>query len=872
MALTVLASLIFGQCSTPDMTREGWSTFRYDNSRSSYTQEIVTPPLELLWHFQPSQPPKPAWPEPGEEMKRIQMDNAFHTVAAHGSVFFGSSADHKVYALDLNTGQERWHFYTQGPVRYAPTVWNKHVYVGSDDGYVYCLNARSGKMIWKYRAGPSSEKVLGNGHMISLWPVRTGILIDEGAVYFAAGAFPYEGIYICALNAQDGSIVWKNDTIGDHEHELIFGGIAPQSYLVASEDILYVPSSRAMPAAFDKNTGEFLYYLEPGGKIGGAWALLDRGRLIAGVDHSGTPAKVAYDPLSGQKKQDIHAWFPGIDIVVSEETAFTLGKNGVYALDRKQYSDLQKNQLEVLRQKRSDLRAKLRDISTRLSGASSQTAEKLMREQEDINKMISDLGEMEKKLKPEMFRWKHNAENLNTMLRAGEYLYAGGEKRVIGIHAENGQLVWEQDIEGTAMGLSAMKDHLLVSTDQGSIYCFAPKNPAAPAVILQKQDLSLYEEDKEINKIREFVTELLTRTGINKGYALIVSKEPDQLAYEIAKNSELKIIILVEGQKNVDKTRENIFPTGLYGTRILVLPMDISSLPNYFANLIVLEKDLVDSSHIPAEEVYRVLKPYGGTAVIGEISRDFTENMQEDVIEWLKESIPDNEIHGFENTPWVSVIRGELEGAGAWTEEYGDPGNTACSGDELVNGSLSVLWFGDPGSKRMLERHAKAQSPLSMDGRMFIQGEEVVMAYDAYNGTLLWERDLPGAARPRADVDGGNFSLNSRGLFVGTGQICYRLDPETGKTLGEFGLPETLPNDQFRWAHVSATETTLFGSRARSLPKEYFEIRDSLIDEQGWMDINEIPEEYQDLYLSMKETDPWSITRIGKTTIFELEP
>ncbi|MFC2156909.1 PQQ-binding-like beta-propeller repeat protein [Acidobacteriota bacterium] len=854
--LIVLAVLVFGQCSTPSKTNEGWTTFRYDNSRSSYTLEAVSPPLELLWQFQPSQAPKPAWPEPGEEMRRIQMDNAFHTVAANGLVFFGSSADHKVYALDLNTGKERWHFYTEGPVRYAPTIWNNQIYVGSDDGYVYCLNLKSGKVIWKYRAGPSGEKVLGNGHLISLWPVRTGILVDEGTVYFAAGVFPYEGIYICALNAGDGSVIWKNDTIGDHEHELIFGGIAPQSYLVASEDILYVPSSRAMPAAFDKHTGEFLYYLEPGGKIGGAWALLDQGRLIAGVDQSGTPAKAAYDPLSGQKKQDMHAWFPGIDIVVSEDTAFTLGKDGVYALDRKQYSDLQKNQLEVLAQKRSDLRAKLRDISTRLTGASSRDAERLRREQEDINLMISELGEVEKKLKPEMFQWKYEMENLNTILRAGEFLYAGGETHVIGLNTESGQLVWDQEIEGNAVGLSALKDHLLVSTDRGKTYCFAPRNTAEAAVISQNIDLSEFKGEKVSNKIGESVTEILARTGIDKGYALVISGNPGQVAYEIAKNSELKTVVLVDGQQNADTVRADIFPTGLYGSQIVVHPTDISSLPAYFANLILVDNEFATSASSAPDEIYRVLKPYGGTAVIGELKRGADENQQEYVMEWLKGSIPDNEIQSLENSPWITVTRGALAGAGVWTEEYGNPGNTACSGDELVNGSLSVLWFGEPGSKKMLDRHSKAQSPLSMDGRMFLEGEEVVMAYDAYNGTLLWEKDLTGAVRPRADVDGGNFSLNSQGLFVGAGEVCYRLDPKTGETLGEFELPGTPSSDKFRWAHASATETTLFGSRARTLPKEYFEIRDTLIDGYEWKDLKEIPEEYQDLYLSMKKTYP----------------
>ena len=102
------------------------------------------------------------------------------------------------------------------------------MYAGSDDGYVYCLSAATGELLWKYRAGPTDEKVIGNGRMISHWPVRTSVLVDDGTVYFGAGVFPYEGIYICALDAADGSVIWRNDTIGDRVHELDNGGISPQ--------------------------------------------------------------------------------------------------------------------------------------------------------------------------------------------------------------------------------------------------------------------------------------------------------------------------------------------------------------------------------------------------------------------------------------------------------------------------------------------------------------------------------------------------------------------------------------------------------------------------------------------------------------------
>ena len=264
----------------------------------------------------------------------MHADSAFHVALAGGRVFFGSSVTDEICAMDSVSGDACWSFFVEGPVRFAPTVHEGRVYAGSDDGYVYCLNAADGSLIWRYRPGPSDEKVLGNGRMISLWPVRTSVLVDRGVVYCGAGVFPYEGIYICALNAVDGSVVWKNDTIGDRAHELSFGGISPHGYLLASDETLYVPAGRAMPAAFSRRTGEFLFWASPGGKQGGAWSLLHDNELIAGVDRSGTPQKVVYDAKTGRSKGDVFAWFPGIDMVVRGNFAYALTPAGLYAIDR----------------------------------------------------------------------------------------------------------------------------------------------------------------------------------------------------------------------------------------------------------------------------------------------------------------------------------------------------------------------------------------------------------------------------------------------------------------------------------------------------------------------------------------------------------
>ena len=193
---------------------EDWPTYRHDPARSGTTGERLETPLAPCWVFRPRCATEPAWPDPKPvpvegilELRRVHFDDAYHVAVAAGGVYFGSSADNKVYSLDAATGTVRWTFRTGGPVRLAPTVRDARVYVGSDDGCAYCLQAADGKEVWRFRAAPNARKLLGHGKMISAWPLRTGVLVDAGVAYFAAGIFPSEGIYVYGVRAGDGTLV-----------------------------------------------------------------------------------------------------------------------------------------------------------------------------------------------------------------------------------------------------------------------------------------------------------------------------------------------------------------------------------------------------------------------------------------------------------------------------------------------------------------------------------------------------------------------------------------------------------------------------------------------------------------------------------------
>mgnify|MGYP001217768675 FL=1 len=198
----------------------GWvlPTYRHDSARSGITSDnvdLVT--LKQVWIHQSKFPPQPAWLGPARRDGWHKVDNlkpkmifdwAFHVVIDERSVYFGSSADDQVYCLNAEDGKVRWKFFTEAPIRFAPTIYSGKVYVGSDDGLVYCVSAENGQEIWRYEADPGGYRLPGNGRMISISPIRSGILVGDEVAYFCAGIFSFHNAFLCAVGARNGDLIW----------------------------------------------------------------------------------------------------------------------------------------------------------------------------------------------------------------------------------------------------------------------------------------------------------------------------------------------------------------------------------------------------------------------------------------------------------------------------------------------------------------------------------------------------------------------------------------------------------------------------------------------------------------------------------------
>jgi len=744
-ALFVLSAVL-----PPTMaSAEDWPAYQRDAARSAVTAEGLEFPLSMVWTYEPTHPPRPAWPQPGKEVHRLDFDYAFQPVVAGGLVLFGSSADDTVRALDAAAGGLKWRFTTGGPIRFAPAAANGRAYVASDDGCVYCLDAASGKLVWRFRAAPSDDQLLGNGRMVSRWPLRSGVLVADGVAYVTAGMWPAHGIYVYALDAETGKVLWCNDGSGamyinlPHPGSSAFTGVSPQGYLAASKDLLLVPTGRSVPAAYERATGRLAYYRPSASwHSGGAW-LTVAGDLFLNPRHprqlddeahvgEAEPRKgdgmLAYKLATGEQDFEL----PDLPTaLVAGETLYGVGAGEVRAID-----------LAALRRKTSLTRC---------------------------------------------IRWKAQHPRAYCAALAGNALLVGGAGSVTALDAATGDTLWRAEVDGQVRGLAVADGRLVAATDRGTLVAFEHRRVPAPAAQERERlDWSVGAPDEA----PRLAADIVRRAGVSKGYALVLGEAESRLAAALASQTDLHVLSVLRTAEKVAAERERLLSTDLYGTRLVVQSVEkLTRLPYapYFADLVVVAGD---PGELPAEELYRVLRPCGGVLCFAGVPAEAARTLI------AAAKVPEAEVRASGDS--AMVVRGPLPGAGEWRCSTADTGGTRVGAESRVRLPLDLLWFGGPGPDRMLDRHWGAAAPLAVAGRVFVTGQHHVVAFDAYNGRELWSRELRGAGRPGADWASGNFAADDDALYVAVGPRCHRLDQATGRTLAVYSAPVALtqPADQ----------------------------------------------------------------------------
>lgn len=777
-----------------------WPTFRGNAARTGDCDESLSFPLQKAWEIHAEAAPRLAWSSgegrviEGKLLEhRVRFDDAFRTVIANGRVYFGSTVDHQLHCVDLATGAPMWTFFTGGAIRLAPTVAEGRVLFGSDDGRVYCLDASTGALLWQRRVAPSDEWLLARGEMISKWPLRTGVLVHNGIAYYGAGIFPHEEVFLEGVSLATGERVWKVDNISAQDAGR--NDLSPQGYLLAREDLLFVPSGRSLPAVFDLKSGRLVYKREhswrstAGGVVGGTRALLADGQLYTG----GPQHFLAMDERTGDVG---FGWFEGREMVVQGDQAYVVTGTRLARLDRQAYA--------VNSRRRHQLELDIENFSRSVRGAGDKEAEireKLHAATEEL-KQIANIGIV----------WSTDTEDDRALLVTRDHVLVGGPRRVTAYHNTDGAKVWSQDLDGDARGIVAVDGGLLVSTDAGTIYRLAKSSPPAAAPTLAAKPSPPQIAPRYVSAAQE----VLRNTGVKNGFCLVVGSGDGQFAQALAQQSDLKVYCAEADAAAVAKSRERLQAAGLYGHRVVVHHWDLSEIPysNYFANLII-PQQVLDHGTLPAElaAITRHLKPVGGVLYLGRPA-DAGQLDRETLSSWLDAVHFEGPAQARIEQGWATLTRGALPGAGNWSHQYGNPGNTAVSEDQRVKGDLGVLWYGDPGPEDMVNRHEGAVGPLSVNGRLFVQGQWAIKAYDAYNGTHLWTFENPEAVRTGVfeNQNPGNLAAGENSLFNFLGDKCYQLDMETGAVQAVHPLPPGKDDGNHQWGYVAVNSGLLIGT------------------------------------------------------------
>src|SRR5262249_38729246 len=123
-------------------------------------------------------------------------------------------------------------------------------------------------------------------------------------------------------------------------------------------------------------------------------------------------------------------------------------------------------------------------------------------------------------------------------------------------------------------------------------------------------------------------------------------------------------------------------------------------------------------------------------------------------------------------------------------------------------------WFGRPGPRGLIDRHHRTVAPLTKAGRLIVPGEDRVTAVDAYNGTILWEREIPNSRRVIAFRDSSYLALSDTALYVAAAEQCLALNPKTAVTQKPIALPELA--GKYEWSYLAASDDLLFGTAVKA--------------------------------------------------------
>lgn len=741
--------------------------WRYDAMRSAAASKNRLPEsISPTWSVDFGRREQ-AWDDPLNH-DLMTYDRILEPIVTGGRMFVGFNDQCKVVAFDANSGKQVWTCYTEAPVRLPPVGWNNRVLFTSDDGYLYCVDAATGDVHWKFTAAPSPQKVLGNRRLTSAWPARGGPVVRDDTVYFASSIWPFMGTFIHALDAETGEVQWVNDSTGaqyiKQPHSApSFAGVAPQGALVATEDLLLVPGGRSVPAVFERGTGKFRYFeINAGGKGTG-------GSFVAATDeeffvHTREKGTLEFH-LDNGKKTAFRPSEPVLsgDFVYSPETY--------------------------------------------------------------LDKPIVRCYDAERKTV-----WELDVDGTGDLILAGEELIAAGGGTVTRIDP-SGKVIDRFAFEGQIERLLAADEKLFAVTIDGKIQCFSDSSPSIRENSAHDNNESAVVRPSALlvsDAAKDDVKKLLG-VGDAEGYAIYYGHSTSDIAIGMAASSPFVQLAIVDpNSDSVVSARKKLDDAGWYG-KITVhhTEPDQFKAPKYIANMVFVDHELVINNVDLIAEIYQSVRPFGGTMhVIGMPNAyDFAEQIDKLDLEQADVTLGDASII----IRRIGALPGSADwthqyGNIANTVKSDDKRVKLPLGVLWFGGSsnMDVLpRHGHGPPEQVVDGRLFIQGMNSLSCRDVYTGRVLwqrdfkdLGTFDVYYDDTYSDDPLNPMYNqvhiPGANGRGTNYVVTSDRIYMLEGGTCHVLDPATGQNITEFRLP-TNDDDDVQWGYLGVYEDVLIG-------------------------------------------------------------
>ena len=774
-----------------------WPMWRADAARTGSTGNPLPDELALLWHRGMGYPDAAFI-----HQFRMCADAAYTPVAADGLLFVPSNLRDEVAALDLATGKTVWRYITGGPVRYAPVYADGRLYFGSDDGMLYCLKAATGELQWKVRGIPRdlpTSKLLINGRLCSRWPLRGAPVVYQGRVFFGTGVWPEEGVYVSAVDAQSGKLLWQTDALsvqvdGMNDHGNVYDlGLPPQGYLAIINGKLAVPSGRTLAIFLDPETGEtepYNSYYTKHNQPRGTWWLTgnDRYWIQAGSLLSATPIDVDTLP---PETMDLDTFADYADMSAPKTLAilkrFLPKKPKPGVKPPRVFGGL--NRVQILEKDgKTTIKAALRSNAANGTFVERQptTAETFNYENRpllnaDAFKLHDEVLYTEPVLSGDTLYNSILDDPKQYLVERGETFVQYPEfDRIVArdmsraewkIHLTTYHIVrklefpiiWELELPHRV--LIAAKDKVVAGTpgevivitqaDGKPEVAFRAKVDGAPVnalvsdgqLVVSTSAGKLYcfgsgpaTAEADIPVKRDSTYGKPHYPPYPEGYALVLGWGTGKLPEKLLAAGKHQVIVLEPDAALAAKKRKALAKSGVYGRQIQIITDDPSRLllSKYWANLVTSE-DLTPFATALPQLALDTVRPYSGKLIIP---------TQDRATPLVKAAATSREFTIDTGGAWTPINRTTAPtGSDDWTHETAGPGNTFANRDELVRGPLGLLWFSGYIDRFYTPefhfQHDRAPYPLVSQGRMFLITGKYMNAVDVYTGNFLWQIEMP---------------------------------------------------------------------------------------------------------------------------------